>query len=398
MKKIVIIICFLLTATSLEAQTITLGPITKLLYCLDDSITVPYQASGSFASNNSFFVELSDANGSFSHFTIIGNNSSMNGSISVKLGSIGSNFHVKVASIDPYAISDSNPSDIQVLSPPSPEPIPSSPFALIGDTIYITDMEPTGTLFDWTFIDTDASTHHSQDSSVALSYSHDGPKTGSLLVTNAAGCMATTNFTFYILSCNPTIPHWPDVDVIEGTTSGIGPNDYQYVWVRPGGILSLDGDIFGDNPQTIFVEPGATIEGQLQANYIFYIKDGASVNTEGNPFYLSAAVLDSGIDSVLRFNFYCPDLTFDYSQVLPSLVDNPPPSNLTILQSGDHFFANDEGLPIEIRISNILGTEVLSQRGSGALDVELSALSAGVYFAVVVSGNDRKVQRIAVMH
>jgi hypothetical protein len=41
---------------------------------------------------------------------------------------------------------------------------------------------------------------------------------------------------------------------------------------------------------------------------------------------------------------------------------------------------------------------VLSQHGSGALDVDLSALPAGVYFAVVESGNDRQVKRIAVVH
>jgi hypothetical protein len=84
--------------------------------------------------------------------------------------------------------------------------------------------------------------------------------------------------------------------------------------------------------------------------------------------------------------------------IQPSGVEITPPSNITILQSGDHLFANADGLPIEIRISNILGAEVLSQGGNGALDIDLSALPAGVYFAVVQVGSERQVQKIAVVH
>jgi photosystem II stability/assembly factor-like uncharacterized protein len=84
----------------------------------------------------------------------------------------------------------------------------------------------------------------------------------------------------------------------------------------------------------------------------------------------------------------------------PSSVSFPQIAghSIQISQSGDHLFANDEGLPIEIRTSNILGAEVLSQQASGALDVDLSALPAGVYFAVIEAGNDRQVKRIAVVH
>ncbi len=95
--------------------------------------------------------------------------------------------------------------------------------------------------------------------------------------------------------------------------------------------------------------------------------------------------------------FFCDNLTFDYSQVQASVAENPPPSNVTTLQSGDHLFANDEGFPIEIRISNLLGAEMLSEQGSGVLEIDLSPLPAGVYFAVVQAGNQRLVQKIAVV-
>ena len=102
-----------MAATSIHAQTITLGSISPLTYCDGDTITVSYSTTGSFASDNHFFVELSNANGSFTSFTRIGNDTALNGTISFKLGSVGSDFHVKVSSTDPYAISDTNGSGIQ---------------------------------------------------------------------------------------------------------------------------------------------------------------------------------------------------------------------------------------------------------------------------------------------
>jgi hypothetical protein len=136
--------------------------------------------------------------------------------------------------------------------------------------------------------------------------------------------------------------------------------------------------------------------------YQVYAKRGSSLIVPTQAV-LDIVVLDSGVsvscNSEMGCNFlHCDSLQFDYSLVVPSIVENPPPSNITILQSGDHLFANDEGLPLTIRILNILGAEVISQGGSGALDVDLSALPAGVFFAVVEAGNDRAVKRIAVVH
>jgi photosystem II stability/assembly factor-like uncharacterized protein len=71
---------------------------------------------------------------------------------------------------------------------------------------------------------------------------------------------------------------------------------------------------------------------------------------------------------------------------------------IQVTQSGDHLFANTEEAPAEIRIMNILGAEVLSQNCTGELDVDLSPLPAGVYFAQVQSGDALEVKKIVVMH
>ncbi len=96
--------------------------------------------------------------------------------------------------------------------------------------------------------------------------------------------------------------------------------------------------------------------------------------------------------------FYCSDLTFDYSQVQGGVAANPPLSHLRFHRSGDHLFANAAGLPIEIRVTNLLGFEVLSKIATGMLDLDLAGLPDGVYFAIVESGGERQVKRIAVVH
>jgi hypothetical protein len=95
--------------------------------------------------------------------------------------------------------------------------------------------------------------------------------------------------------------------------------------------------------------------------------------------------------------FYCNNLSFDYSQVESSVAESPMPT-FSLRQSGDHLFSNTKETPAEIRIMNILGAEVLSQNGTGALDVDLTQLPAGVYFAQVQSGDAREVKKIAVVH
>ena len=245
---------------------------------------------------------------------------------------------------------------------------------------------------------------------MSVTYSHEGPKSGLLTVTSPEGCRWATAFSINILSCTPTIPKSAFiVEDDESASEFEGTSENIFVWVKAGGDYDASSFYSQDNAEEfIFVEPGATVKVGTggEGNNIFYIKPGVSIQARGraiSPPPTSVAVLDTGDTTIYTteydtYTFFCPDLTFDYSQVEPSLVENPPPTNVTILQSGDHLFANDEGLPIEIRISNLLGAEMLSQHGNGSLDVDLSPLPGGVYFAVIQAGNDREVKRIAVVH
>jgi PKD repeat protein len=410
MRKALIFFFLLIGANSVGAQTITLGTIAPLSYCVGDTMFVPYQTSGTFASDNYFFVELSDANGSFASFTTIGNSSTLNGSIAVPMNTGGTGFLVRVASSDPFDTSSSNGGNIQVIGKPSPYPMASESgkpwnpvgyfgyiVGIIGEKIFFYDgsSENTGSTYSWQFNE-DAIPSSSSANVPSVTYASPGIKTGSLTVANPSGCSKSTSMQYQILDCNPVIP--ANVHIVTATETG----NFDTVWVKPGGNYSPS----EQGTSVVFVESGGSVTIS-EANIcctLWYIKPGASVKITGNAFQSLSIVLTPGTtlsfdlsDGIVIDTFYCPDLTFDYSQIPSSVAENSAPT-FSIIQSGDHLFANTEETPAEIRIMNILGAEVLSQHGTGALDVDLSPLPAGVYFALVQSDDAREVRKIAVVH
>jgi hypothetical protein len=404
MRKIHLSLFFMIISTSSPAQTIMLGPITKVAYCVGDTMVVPYEASGAFGSNNFFYAQLSDASGSFSTFTNFGHDTASNGSISIILGGLGSHYRVRVASGTPAITSLENDSDIEVERYPNPTIIVNRSeevfqyfdssarvIGLTGEPVHfqVSGAQP-GDSYFWHF-NQDASISASTIDSPEVVYDTAGIKSCSVTVTNIGGCSVTLQAAFLIASCTPVIPS--NVYVVKGDTANL---NYRYILVPAGASYHSGGLILS----TIFVESGGSLTVGDGAEGVVYLLNGASITIDGlegpgsyvvpENFPIGTTYFGDLLDSI-----QCGSLSFDYSQLSVAV---PSPSNLTILQSGDHLLVNDEGLPIEIRISNILGAEVLSQSGSGAVDVDLSALPAGVYFSMVEAGNDRAVKRIAVVH
>ncbi len=401
MRRIAIPFCFLIITAGLRAQSITLDPISKLMYCDGDSITISYQASGTFAADNHFFVELSDANGSFNSFSSFGNDTSMNAFFKIKLSTLNSGDRMRIASTDPYTISDTSNS-IEIHALPNPDPWASKYKLNIGvdefDTIICGLISQNVTFGDWNYqsgnnyiwkFNQDAEPSSSTLSNPIVMYSQSGIKTGTEMVTTPSGCSIKIPFQFRIADCNPVIP--ADVHVVTDSESGY----FGSVWVKAGGKFVQSS---GATPVHFgFIESGASLVIDNPGGSYFYVKSGASVILTNNGPGVPLLILQSGANVVGADTFYCPELTFDYSQI-PSSVLNPPVSAMTIRQPGDHLFATDENEPIDIRISNLLGTQILAQHGSGTLDVDLSSLAAGVYFAVVQAGGEETVRKIAVVH
>jgi hypothetical protein len=404
MKKIVIVLSFLSFAASIEAQTIRINPLTNLTYCVGETGTVTYQSNGTFDTSNVFVVQLSTPGGSFSGWSIIGRGTASSGSIPVTFSQTGT-YRLRVASTDPGAFSNDNGADINIAAMPVPSVVANDPWSLASlpiesselsnffvgvqdDSIHFGDENNSDVMHQWTF-NQDANVASTSIASPSISWASGGQKTGDVRTWNSEGCTDTASFSLLIESCDPVIPK--DALVVTGTEGGnIGD-----IWVKPGGAYS-------GNAVNVFVESGGEFSAPGSEVYQVFAKRGSSLIIPENAV-VDIVVLDSGVsvscNSFQGCHFlHCDSLQFDYSLLEPSGVQTSPPSNVTILQSGDHLFANDEGLQIETRISNILGAEVLSQHGSGSLDVDLSLLPAAVYFAVIDAGNDRQVKRIAVVH
>ncbi len=403
----------LLAPRFLAAQTITLGPIAKTVYCVGDTIVVPYQASGTFGTDNFFTAQLSDDTSSFIGFSNLGHDSLVSSSFKIRLSNVGAKYRVRVSSTDPYIISPPFDSDIAVLPHPhaSPRWNVDRGMAIFGDyAIVISDVnrkdaiwpigfvsdpiglnggisEPAGSTFLW-FFDQDASPSKASSDSVRVSYSTPGIKTGKLVVSNRAGCSDTTGFLFRVLTCSPIIPR--NVHIVTGSEGG----GDSAVWVKAGANYTA-----GAGYQLIFVEPGGAAFVGGSHYCVFYLKPGASfarhdvgfntvVMLRGQPF-------DANQDGVDSFN--CTGLAFDYSQVSGSVNDIPQPS-ITISQNSNHLRITDDQPATTCRIFFLLGTELLSQRGEGKLDVDLTLLPAGMYFAIVQAGDERVVRKIVVAY
>ncbi len=514
MKLLQPILFLLLTAASAEAQTITLGPITKYAYCVGDTLIIAYQSGGSFAGDNHFTLQVSGPKGSFANFTNFGHDSTAAGEFRFPLIYEGNYYRFRVASSDPYLFSAPCDSDVISSAYPTPEPVevetmkhaPVEPAGLINSTINLQDwkVESAGSTYQWTCAQ-DATPSLSTLAAPTVTYPTAGAKPASLTVTNVGGCSSTVNFHIHVFNCNPTIPH--GAHVVTGTETGgdlfvwvqaggaytttgrdqtvfVEPGGYvdaasnwvgtfylrngssfasqsgysiliidsgmkidgnsarsfketfqcdgltfDYslvspsgcrpvlplairrvtgtaqgndgaVWVKSGGNYTATGGV--GNPQTIFVEDGGTVTATSAPEGIYYLKRGANFSNQGKNGDLKVIMaagrkiaFSPGVQQMDTMT--CGDLSFDYSQVNASIEATQAPA-ITISQNSDHLRITGDQPTTTCRIFSLLGTELLSQRGEGKLDVDLTLLPAGMYFALVQAGDERVVRKVLVTH
>jgi hypothetical protein len=401
--KVILCISLFLIVGQASAQ-VNIGPISKTAYCVGDTLRVPYQAVSSFGSQNVFTLQLSDSSGSFTHFTNAAQSPQSSGAFSYQLNAIGQHFRVRVITSDPYTISADNGTDISVLAIPTPrlraERTANSgrpsyfAYGLIGDEVVFRDVttEPAGSIYLWKF-DSNTVAVDSAGPIQKVVFTTEGRRNASLTVVNPIGCDGhITSSNFYIASCNPIIPK--SAKVITGLNNDYG-NDMT-VWVKPGATFT----VWGDNI-TIFAEPGSVLNINHGTRLVGYIKNGVSfggnLNAASGVFMLtpgaSFPVTEPGLDTL-----YCDNLTFDYSQVNSAGIVEEYQPQVAIHQAPDHLLATSANQPIELRLLNLLGNEVLSRRGVGELDIDLTPVPTGIYIAIAESGGQRVTKKIAVVN
>jgi len=393
--KVILCIGLFVLAAQANAQ-VNIGPISKTAYCVGDTLFVPYQAGGSFAADNFFRLQISDGSGSFTTYTSFGRDTQAIGTFRYPLGTVA-RFRVRVIATDPYTVSAPSDSIFIVSGYPTPQPYPLEgllshplePAGLVGNPITVQDWtdEPPGTSYLWAF-GQDAQPVESSQRSSSVIYATEGIKNASLTVTNPGGCSATMNFHIYVLSCSPVIPK--TAHIVDSTEAGSDP----VVWVKAGGQYSPS-----TNYQTIFVEPGGAVNGSCDCATIFYLRSGSSFTRGGGTSVIFIADTNVLIGPSRYFEtLRCPDLQYDYSQVSGGVTDERPTPQISINQTPDRLLATTANQPLELRLLNLLGKEVLSRRATGELDIDLSSLTAGIYIAVAESGGQQVTKKIAVVN
>lgn len=385
--------------SDMQAQTISLGTITKLLYCVNDTLLVPYTATGTFASDNQFLIQLSTPNGSFTSWTNSDQRSAnMTGTLVIPLSGTGEQFRARVASSDPYDTSFNNGQDIAVEAYPNPSPQFTSPhragtagtepgqcIGFIGDPIVFSDAESNALRFAWQF-GPDASPDMSINTSPVTQFSTPGVKTGSLTVTNSTGCATTVDFSFTILTCNPVIPTNARI-----VTDNEGGSD-SVVWIKAGGTYDASAQF---ENQLVFVDPGGQATIEFRSNCLAYVRDGGELTNSDGQGHLTAILppgmtIGCGIYGDDCDTFYCSSLSYDLG-VSTSAME---PNSISFSQSPDDLYIRCEGEPLELRLMNVLGEEVLRHSATWELDCDLTPLARGVYFAVVQSAAQTEIRKV----
>lgn len=80
------------------------------------------------------------------------------------------------------------------------------------------------------------------------------------------------------------------------------------------------------------------------------------------------------------------------------MAEDARPTAPRISQSGERLFVSAEDAALSVRVVNVLGNEIASTDGRGTVELDLTPLPAGIYFAIAQSGHERIVKRIAVVH
>jgi hypothetical protein len=393
MMKIVRIILFCLTPTIGVAQTITLGSITKTSYCVGDTLFVPYIATGSFSFDNHFFLELSDANGSFTAFKTIGSKTSQNSVFLIPMSEAGSHYRVKVASSNPFAVSSDNGVDITVITASKPDirgngVRASRLYALTNELVTFQDVgsEPPNTKFLWTF-GQDASKTTDTTAKPIVSWATEGTKEVTVKLTYFEGCVdsLTTHYFVHVITCNPTIPS--NSRIITGVEKGSD----SVVWVKAGASYESHGFIYA------FVESGGSLTVVNQGHGILYLKSNAAFAWQ-EQFATDFVVVSDTTTPVPKpcntcFSFVCQPMSFSYTPPPPALVEASETIGIRLRQVPNHLFISSE-TNITINLTNILGKRILVRTGQGLFDLDLSELPSGVYFADIESKGRHELRRI----
>jgi PKD repeat protein len=277
--------------------------------CPGTNVEVTFGTEGLFLQSSRFFVELSDATGSFDSPVALGDTRTV-GALEVMIPNntpAGDGYRIRVRSASPSEAGESA-ATISVPSRPTAAFSATPGQMLEGTTVNITNTSTGAVSWDWDFGAGSSPATSNAENPGSIVYNTAGEKMVRLTVTNAGGCSnTTTRGPALVYSCNPQIP--ADSELIRGTVTGDG-GGRKNVRVCDDGSYGAGGGSY-----TIFVEPGGTYTRSGGGSYTVYVADGANFvsSSAGSTTVIRApgANITGNTGGVVFFD--CPTLTFDGS-------------------------------------------------------------------------------------
>jgi hypothetical protein len=396
------LLLLLCTHSTLSAQSITIGALPGSAFCTGEQVIVPYTATGSYTSKNSFIVQISDKDGSFDKFFYnVGEVRTPNsGSVTITIPQLEASpsYRFRVISSDPYIVSG-NMSPLTGLGPQPDMNIGLNDhqlkFGMIGDPMTFSS-PASNTSVTWDF-GPDATPRISNSKNPTVTFSTPGFKAVTFTASSFGGCTKTQVWSekaVYVGTCTPSIPKSAVVDSIDNF-QGHGISD---IWVVPGGGYSGV-----DRWIVVYAEPGSTIYRIRDAS-VYYLKAGTSVRDayEGNVIYEDGVGFQS--TDRIRNLIKCPNLEFDYSDAPPYKIQ--PASVSRVVGSTIQIYPNPstvrltiehkDNLIREISIRNTLGAEQLFMQpeGLGKTTIDVSHLADGLYFLDLITDRGIETHKI----
>jgi len=403
---IILVIGMLILPFSLIAQTIAITNVSDSVFCIGDSLTVSFTATGNYNANNVFALQLSTADGAFKQFQNIGSlKSTTSGIIHVQIPQIndGTGYRLRIMSSNPIEISPDNGSDITVWNnsyDPNSNfwcdnllfPTQTGVQYSLSDSVDFTNIK-------WTFGNDATPAEYNGNTPPLVYYSTTGKKITSVEYTPGNKCVPNikVTITVQVYDCISKVDS--SAIVIDSTINAdIEDSSFynQTIWIMPGVILSLDG---ADN-SIFYLETGSNLTIFNPYYCLFYLRAGASL-TIFDPFECAcvmsdlASLSDSASYYGLVDTLVCPNIQFDYTSA--------PQKGIGILQSLGYLSAvNDKNSSNELKviqyqdegryeitatgdninnliIYDLLGQEIYRNDYQGKLSVDLSSSPAGCY-------------------
>jgi hypothetical protein len=407
-SSMVFFICILgLAAGSVNAQSVSMLPLTKTSFCAGDSISVSFTVSGVFGPGNAFILQLSDTTGSFTNgFQSLGTLfDTLPGTFVITTAIIGdvfssARYRLRIIAANPYFYNPNNTIRITIGTGPGGFYFNNYQTGGVkGTSITFTasteSLHYSGDMQDIAYWDfgsgatpAKATTTFIEDHVLGFSqdatYSTTGDKTVTLTIVSPSGCSDNSQtYNLHIYDCTfPSVP--PDAIVIDSNATAEPNKTY---WVNPGFTLKLN------DRDTIFAEPGSTIS-ERGVNYsVLYMKHGSVLNLPkgglNSVIFGDGASINTSSNDVFTLN--CPNLDFDYTNappnktVLGGVHEDITTAPITLSPNPTRGIVSVDNAPLNllnVSVINVLGviqTEIAKPNASN-FQIDLTTLPSGTYY------------------